>query len=691
MNKTILCIASFLGVAMTTYAQETNTKDSVNMESLTQSIPEVMVKGRRPVVKVERGKLNYNMPALLKQLPADNAYEALLRIPGVSDATGNVTFSGRGVTLILNGQPTTLSQEQLEEKLKTLPAAALAKAEVMMATPPNLHVRGMAINIVTKDLAGTTQLSGQLGASWQQDKYGKGSTKGALTWQKGKWGMDMQYAFTNGNSYMEVTHEAQHPLNGQRVPYSDFTENRTLDISHDYHVGMNYAFSKTHRIELSYTGNWNSSKSYNHTTGDSQSNQRTGEHIYMNNVDLNYTLPFGLRLSGSFIDYRNPRNQLLDGEILHTEQDITTHSNQKIKTWMFAADQSHTLGKGWGLNYGVKGQLTKEYSYQTATGKDGKPIEASSSRIDTDERIWNFYAGFSKQLTEKFSLDASVAGELYHSPVWEKWRVYPTFNALWTINNDHLLNLSFSADSKFPSYWSKMSSVNYSSPYSEIWGNPGLRPSSSYDVNLVWQLKQRYTFVAFVSARPNYFVQLPYQTSDRMAVIMKETNFDYSTQAGLQASATFNAGFWLSGNVSATGLYQHEKSSHFFDLPFDRKHLSCVLSGTAAVKFSQKHDLRLILNPFFQSQAIQGVYDIQSLFQLNASLRWTSPNSHWSVKIDGSNLTNARIHTNAVQGNQDYRMRVGQNWVTCTLGIVYRFGGYKEAKSKKVDTSRMGY
>ena len=38
------------------------------------------------------------------------------------------------------------------------------------------------------------------------------------------------------------------------------------------------------------------------------------------------------------------------------------------------------------------------------------------------------------------------------------------------------LNLSFSSNSEFPSYWSTMSNVFYSSTYTEIHGNPDLKP-----------------------------------------------------------------------------------------------------------------------------------------------------------------------------------------------------------------------
>ena len=75
------------------------------------------------------------MPNLLEKLPADNAYEALTRIPSVSDATGRISFSGNEVTLIINGQATTLTQEQLTERLKAMPATQLTKAEVMLSAP----------------------------------------------------------------------------------------------------------------------------------------------------------------------------------------------------------------------------------------------------------------------------------------------------------------------------------------------------------------------------------------------------------------------------------------------------------------------------------------------------------------------------------------------------------------------------
>lgn len=695
VNKIFLLGLFLLSVA-NVKAQTLTQTDSLTMETMLHNLPEVMVKGSRPIVKAERGMLSYNMPLLLKQLPADNAYEALTRIPGVSDATGSISFSGNEVTLIINGQATTLTQEQLTERLKAMPAAQLSKAEVMVSAPARYHVRGMAINIVTKDYAGTNQLSGQIIGGMRQNKYANEFGNLYLSLQRDKFGLDAQYKYVNGNSYGESSRIANHPLGNNRVYYNDETGQKSFGITHDYRLGMNYTFSKNNRLDVAYTGQWDKTNSNSRTTGSSISGMHHDSHEYLHNVDVNYALPFGLTLSGSYTYYRTPQQQALDGTITtenknETERNLTSGSEQTINKWMFTADQTHSLAHGWGLSYGVKGQFTSNKSYQTTIDKDGSVLPDGTSSVDLNERIWNIYAGFSKQINKAISLEASVAAEQYHSPIWDKWRVYPTLNALWNVNDNHLLNLSFSSNSEFPSYWSTMSNVFYSSTYTEIHGNSDLKPFSYYNVNLMWQIKRRYTLMAFASLKPDYSVQLPYQTTDRMAVIMKETNFDYSNSFGLQASAIFSAGKWLNGNVFAVGTYKHDKSSHFFDLPFNRKKLSVRLGGTASVKLCSTQDLRLILNPFIQSKAIQGVYDISPIFRMNAKLQWSSHDGKWGLRLNGNNIFNNLYDTRSVQGNQDYRMKINYNWASATFAVIYKFGGYKEKTVKEVDTSRMGH
>jgi hypothetical protein len=688
----VLARISFVGYkTLYKHCKSTNL-GMIRMQPETQSLNGVTVKGERILSRTENGHLVFNMPMLLEMYPADNAYEALTRIPGVMEINENLSFSGRPVTLIINGKASTLEADKVVERLKSMPSSMLAKAEVMPSAPAKYHVRGMAINIVTKDFVGTNQFSGQIQGTWRQHKYSTGSMGSSFIYNHGKFGMDVSYSYTDGTGYGKVEHEANHLLNNERIPYTDKTHSRNDGFTHEYRIGMDYAFTENNRLSLAYTGEWDKSNSSNTTTGTANSIQHSYQHEYLHNVDANYTAPFGLEFGVSYTNYQKPRTQNLDGTMYDQTRNLYVDSRQKVGKWLFTADQTHQLPHDWELMYGAKAQFSNNNSFQITLDQNHQELPDATSHVNYDERILNAYVGFSKHLGESLSLDASLTAEQYHATRWNEWRFYPQFNAMWNINQKNMLNLSFSSETAYPTYWSTMSSIYYTSAYSEIWGNPDLKPMSKYDLNLMWQLNRKYTFIAFAQFEPDYFVQLAYQPADRMAVIMKETNFNYSNYYGLQASAQFHIGKWLNGTFNATGLYRHDKSNNFFDLPFNRTRLSTILGGTAVAKLSQRHNIQFILNPFFQSKAIQGVYDIESMFLLHASLRWTSDNGKWSIIAKGTNIFNGYASVRSTLANQDYTMHVwNTNTPNASLTTVFRIGNFKEKKKKEVDTSRMGY
>ena len=672
------------------YAQgKVNTSDSLSIDSLFRELPELVVKGERPTVKLERGKLVYNMQLLLEKLPADNAYDAITNIPGISTADGSLSLAGSSITLIIDGKASTLSQAQAIAKLKNMPASRLSKAEVMLSAPAQYHVRGAAINIITNDYGGQHHTSGQLQATLNKSKYARSYGQGNLLYANGRFTLDLNYTFTGGKGYAEAEHYAQHPLNGTRVVYSDKTSNTSTGTSHDIGVDLGYRFAEHHMVELAYISNANFVDSKNTTTGSSVSAQSSEGHNLLHNIGLYYTLPFGLRLNGTYTYYSSPRNQSLNGQLGADRRVVAAKSDQTIRKWLFTADQVHTLGRGWQLSYGLEWQTTNNKSYQTTLNDAGIVIPEATSEVNIDEQRFNGYIGFSKQFGKGLCLETTLAIENYHTPQWNDWRVFPTLNAAWQVNSYHTLNLSFNSNATYPSYWSTLSHIFYSSAYSEIWGNPLLRPSKNFDTSLSWLIKGRYTLVAFAHICNDYAIQLPYQLSNRMAVVMQDVNFNHRNIFGLQAMARFSAGSWLNGNAYVTGMFISDKNNHFFDLPFNRQRFSMRAGGNVSALLSKKTNVHFSVSPTFQSRAIQGVYDINGMFSLNASMRWASANGKWNAVLSGCNLTNRRMVTHSGYGNQDFGLRVVQDWTTLALSVIYKFRNYKAKTKKEVDTSRM--
>ena len=105
-------------------------------------LEEVVIKAERPFVKVEEGRLGYDLSVLAGDGVVNNAYEALTKLPGVTESKGALTLAGTGnLTVILNGKPTTMDTGQLETLLRNTPLDRVEKAEVMYSAPPEYHVR----------------------------------------------------------------------------------------------------------------------------------------------------------------------------------------------------------------------------------------------------------------------------------------------------------------------------------------------------------------------------------------------------------------------------------------------------------------------------------------------------------------------------------------------------------------------
>ena len=133
------------------------------MDSLFQELPEVMIMGERPIVKAEQGKLVYDVPRLVGNLPVDNAYDILKNLPGIVNMNGSLTLGGQSVTVVINGKVTTLSVEQLDALLKSIPVSRIEKAEVMYSAPARYQVRGPMINLILAPGTGqASSLQGEL-------------------------------------------------------------------------------------------------------------------------------------------------------------------------------------------------------------------------------------------------------------------------------------------------------------------------------------------------------------------------------------------------------------------------------------------------------------------------------------------------------------------------------------------------
>ena len=661
----------------------------VQTDSLFQALPEVLVEGERPVVKALPGRLEYDLPRMIAQKPIDNVYDALKELPGVVEMNGGLTLGARGVTVVLDGKVTNMSAGQLYSLLKSMPASRIERVEVMYNAPARYQVRGALINVRLRHRIGDPgSVQGEAFAKYDQRHKASFEERASLLYNGGKLSADFLYSHAHGESYHTTDKEARHWQEAEGEAYSVRNHERGhgRNHTHTFRLGAGYRFSENHSLDFVYNGSYDTSHYNQYTTGTQTATTLGNQEAWLHDGRLDYQAPFGLKAGAEFTWYHAPGSHCLVSEMDGTSMDFYTEDAQRINAWKFYLSQEHQLGRGWGLNYGAVYTTSVDNSYQRYSGDEGLPSDMASRRR---EQTLNVYAGFSKSFGEDLSVDFSLAAERYRTPVWDEWSWYPNLTAMYKPSASHIVQLSFSSDKRYPGYWAVQDAVSYlGGGYSEVQGNPLLKPSKDYDVRLVYVLKSKYIFSAWFSHTEDYATQTLYQSPERLVEIYRYLNFDFQRQAGIQASLPFKIKKWLDSRLTLIGVWMREKDNDFYDMPFDRRICYGMAVWNNTVTLSTRPDLRLTLNGFVRSKAHQGTYDLPASGNVDIALRYAFAGKNCILSAWCKDI----FETAGI----DPYIRLARQWVTndyscyrsVGLSFTWKFGGYQEKRREAVDTSR---
>ena len=301
----------FQHILYTTRQQEGTGSDTgtIVLSGKDYTLDEVVIKGEQPLVKVEEGKLSYDLSRLIEHKVVNNAYESLQQLPGVQEINGNLSLAGTpGLSIILNGKPTTMSYEQLVNLLKNTPASRVEKAEVMYSAPPQYHVRGAAINLILKGYrTGESGLKGEVKAGYLHD-YKNGAQGGLnLLYTHPKWNIDLLYNTQYRRHRQKTNTYSRHTLNNKIY---DIHQQGIIDnkgMTHHIRVGAEYKTNKESNISLAYTSAFTPDQR-GHTVSDGNfatSDNRTKANKQMHNLALDYASPAGLKAGVNYLDTAN--------------------------------------------------------------------------------------------------------------------------------------------------------------------------------------------------------------------------------------------------------------------------------------------------------------------------------------------------------------------------------------------------
>lgn len=689
-----LMIALGILLATTARAQEGITQ-SVTWDQDTLitmlNLPDIMIKGERPIVKLEEGKLTYDMPRLLDGKVVSNAYESILQLPGIREQDGRILLAGaNSLTVVLNGKPTTMSAEQLHELLRNTPQSRLKSAEVMYSAPPQYHTSGAVINLVlTKGNSIIPDLQGQVNSAYNQKHYAGYRVGGTLLYSSEKLTADFLYSFNRSKNRTGLDLISRHSLNDSIYDINQSNSGSREKHLHSIRMGLNYNLTPEDELSLAYTatiGSYlNSRERSIGDFSDSETNRKLADPEQMHNLSLHYKSAKGASLG---VDYTFYGENSVQDYVDYTPKTFLAYTKQQIHRLTAYVDQSHTLGS-WRLNYGGKFSYASDHSRQRYESRSSEDMSALGTDNTLKEYTYDLYAGFDQSFSEQFSVSASLTGEYYKYGDFKEWVFFPRLEATYIFSPSHVLQLSLSSDRAYPSYWEMHGATSYMNGYAELQGNRDLRPSKDYEAQLNYIFKGKYILTAYMNYSDDYFAQLPYQSSERLALIYKTLNWDNELTVGLNLIIPFKPFKGLDSRLTLNGFYDRAKSRHFHDIAFDNENL---------VFYSRlDNTLKLARNLYFElagsyiTPNIQGPADLTRIWMTEAGLKWTFAHDNAELRLKGTDLFNTWSPDLKMRyANQNLRMNMLPDSRTLTLSFTYKFGGYKARERKEVDTSRFG-
>lgn len=675
-------------------------------------IAEIEVKGERPLVVLREGRLTYDMPVLTAGKPITTAFDALKEVPGILSNGDQLSLVGaRGLNILINGQVTGMTYEQLVMVLKSLPVSRVKNVQVLYSAPPQYNIRGAMLNVeIGEEVSATNILQGEVAAEYNQRHYAGESLRGNVLYTTPRLTADVLYSVGTGKNYKKEDIIARHKVGDQETEIQEHNYGDARRTSHLMRTGLTYQFDNKDKLTAAYTLNVEESRSERYANilmGDIplQSTNLTNSHNAFHNLKAEYKSHTDLVAGIDYTHYKDPSNQHFTGSQPDNRltQEYRTHSRQSIDRAVLYANKTHSFASHWTLNYGANFTYSVSHNkhlYYLKAANDFMYAPDKSSLYRQKEYTMNGFAGFTWTINDKFSAQGALALEYYRSThraggrteiLWNEYTLFPTLELTYMLSPLHIFQASLASDKAYPSYWD-MSPVTWQlNSYSSIQGNPLLKPSRSYQATLNYILRQKYVLVGYFIRQPNYISQLPYRSTEELKSIFSTVNMDYQQQYGLSLIVPFRAGEILDSRLTLNGFRMHEKDKDFYDVPYDRSCYSFDVVLNNTIRLSHRPNLSMELSGYYTHPRIQGVYDLGHTYDLTAGLKWVFAREKALLTLRCEDILNS--HTPALDvnyANQYSRMNIFGDTRRFTVSFVYKFGGFKEEKKTTIDKTRFG-
>lgn len=682
--------------------------------SLSKLLNQVVVSGERPVVKAVDGKLVYDIPQLVKDKAVSNAFETLKNVPSVTGVGDELQLIGSsGYTILINGQQTSMSKDQIVNLLKSIPASRVSDIEIMYSAPPQYNIRGAAINIILKgQTAGTPTIQGEGNAEYKQAFYAGYGLRGNLLYTKPSFNADLTVGLGQSKGWGLNDMYAKHQFDSHTYDITQQNRFQSDRKALNLRLGLGYTFTNKDKFRLVYTTAIDDTDSKpaaktvflkdKNPFSDITSLSNKDGNSYLHNMKIEYNSHKNLNMGVDYTIYRDPATEKYsdysNGDVLQTV--FKTKTNQKVDKVVAFINHSISLKNEWRLDYGGNTSSSKNNNlYDYYRNPEGQAVDSINNSMQKEYSA-SVFAGFSKSFGDKLSAQASLSANYFRATIdimgekktlWNDFQPFVNANLTYTYNPRRILQLSFSSDISYPPYWALSNDVVRINAYSMVQGNPELKFSRNYKTQLNFIMNQKYMIGGYYEYKPDRYIQLPYQSQEALQNVFQMVNLNYEKQFGVFFVVPLKIDKIWDTRATVNLIRQEEKDDDFYNVPYTRSKNSFVVQLRNTINISSRPDVKLDVSGFYMHGALQGIYDIGRMWNVASGAKWTFLDSRAELMFRVEDVFKSGKQTTKIDYmNQYSTMNIKPNAPVFKLSFTYRFGNYKKPKVEDLDTSRFG-
>ncbi len=500
-------ISTLLGlVAFSSFSQETTPttnpnanqneikQDSVKPKEQKNELKEVTIAAaQKKYFKIEANKTTVNVVDN-SLLNSGSSFDAVKRLPGIiTSPTGSLSLNGKSVRIYIDGSPSTLTGNDLQNYLSSLPANAIEKIELIYnpGASYDANSSGSVINIVmsSKRLKG---INATANINYNFNKYQKPNPQILLN------GKEKYFSWQTMLGYNYIDSEEKSQNNQDFISFNPIKklnqDNFKVDTERNlyFRMGTNFKLSKMSNLLFNYNLNAANDRSVysSKTTGDVSDYETNGVSKNRNfNNDLSLQLKTKLDTVGTTMNIvtylntfnKNPKNlSTATGNTFNNSEVDFGLLNYYLKTDFTFPFQKIGLSIDTGAKYNIlKVKNNGDYFAGSVT--------PTSIKFDYTENNLAFYVEASKKW-KKFNFTAGlryenfdvkrVASTLANELKFNNSNFFPNLSALYELAPQVNISASYSKKIEQPSY-SNIDPNNGSNfnQYNASTGNVLLKPT----------------------------------------------------------------------------------------------------------------------------------------------------------------------------------------------------------------------